>query len=120
MTLGPVQLPMTIEQHSDEAMIHFGGRGGGMTPEALKLELEHLVAARPARVSLDLSDVAQISGVLLGIILTLRRGVVGYGGQIRIVAAQPIVLELFRRTGLDIVFDTGTGIGVWRACGSGR
>ena len=47
-----------------------------------------------------------VSGVMLGVLLSLRSGVVNYGGEIRIVAAQPIVLELFRRTGLNIVFET--------------
>jgi anti-anti-sigma factor len=96
---------MTIDRRADAAVVRLGGVGG-TTADVLERQLAQLVASRPARVLLDLSAVAQVSGVMLGALLSLRSGVVNYGGEIRIVAAQPIVLELFRRTGLNIVFET--------------
>jgi serine/threonine-protein kinase RsbW len=105
MTLGALQLPMTIDRRADATVVRLGG-AGGTTSDVLERQLAQLVASHPPRVLLDLSELGQISGVLLGVLLSLRRGVVSYGGEIRIIAAQPIVLELFRRTGLNIVFDT--------------
>ena len=105
MTLGALQFPMTVDRRADTTLVRLGGVGG-TTSDVLERQLAQLVASHPRRVLLDLSELDQVSGVLLGVLLTLRRGVVSYGGEIRIVAAQPIVLELFRRTGLNIVFDT--------------
>jgi anti-anti-sigma factor len=105
MTFGTLHLPMSIERRDGAAVVRLGG-AGGTTADVLERQLAQLVATRPARVLLDLSELGQVSGVLLGVLLSLRSGVVNYGGEIRIVAAQPIVLELFRRTGLNIVFET--------------
>jgi anti-anti-sigma factor len=82
------------------------GVAAGTPADLVERQLTLLVATRPPRVLLDLADLSHMSGAMLAAMLTLRRGVADYGGEVRIVGAQPIVLELFRRTGLDVVFQT--------------
>src|SRR6266704_3024578 len=73
---------------------------GGATTFAKELEdqLAELAVRRPMRVVLDLSGIGALSSVGLGVILSIRRAVATYGGQVQLHAAPPPVLELLRRT----------------------
>jgi anti-anti-sigma factor len=82
---------------------------GGTTTFAKELEdqLAELAARRPMRVVLDLSGIGALSSVGLGVILSIRRAVATYGGQVQLQSAPAGVLELLRRTGVDVLFGSG-------------
>jgi anti-anti-sigma factor len=83
---------------------------GGATTFAKELEdqLAELAARRPMRVVLDLSTIGNtLTSVGLGVILSIRRAVATYGGQVQLQSAPAGVLELLRRTGVDVLFGSG-------------
>jgi anti-sigma B factor antagonist len=69
-----------------------------------------LVAERPKLVVLDLSGVTFISSLGMGSILAFRRGLNSHGGQVRLAAVRPLVLEAFRRAHLYDVFKFFTAV----------
>ena len=56
---------------------------------------------------LDLCDVQHVSSAALGELIKLKRKVVGMSGRLKIKNLQPDLLEVFRITRLDQVFDMG-------------
>jgi anti-anti-sigma factor len=60
-----------------------------------------LIAARPVRVVLDLSQMTFISSLGIGSIVNLRNALVRHGGSVLVAAPQPMVAEAFRRVRLD-------------------
>lgn len=79
--------------------------------ELLGAPLADIVGRRVSRVVLDLGGVGELSGLGLGVILALRRAVAGYGGAVLVRSARPRVQELFRHTGLDVLFACDVAVG---------
>ena len=98
-----INFAVAVAYLADEATLIVAGDATS-SPEVLERQLQDLVARRPARVLLDLSEMEHLSSIGLGVILSLRRAVVGYGGEVRIGRAQAAVWEVFRRTGVDVLF----------------
>jgi ABC-type transporter Mla MlaB component len=74
--------------------------------DLLGVPLATLVAEGRQAVVLDLTEVARMSRLGVGVLLAVRRAVVGYGGRVSVRGVNAEVLELFRRTGLDLLFRT--------------
>jgi anti-anti-sigma factor len=76
-----------------------------LTRESLDAFLDS-VAIRPGvQLVLDLSDVRYFSSAVLSKLINLKRRVAGVGGRFTIQHVQPELLEVFRVTNLDHVFE---------------
>ncbi len=62
---------------------------------------------RGVQLVFDLSAVQYLTSAALGKLINLKRKVMGMKGRLRIENLHPDVLEVFRITGLDQVFDIG-------------
>jgi anti-anti-sigma factor len=97
-------LAVSVVFCDDEATLKIAGEPSS-SPEMLETQLQELVDQKPMRVMLDLFDLELLSSIGLGLILSLRRAVIGYGGEVRIAKANPAVLDVLRRTSVDVLFD---------------
>jgi anti-anti-sigma factor len=108
MPSAQVDLAMTVTYGtSDEATVRLCE---GLTrQEDVRRQLAELVETRPSRVTLDLATLGRLSSAGLGVMLAVRRGVVDYAGELRVASLNGNLADLFRRTGLDVLFDTTSG-----------
>src|SRR5688500_7413803 len=104
MNSAQVDLELTVTYGtSDEATVRLCE---GLSEQAdVERQLAELVETRPTRVTLDLGSLGRVSSAGLGVMLAVRRGVVDYAGEVRVASLNAGVSDLFRRTGLDVVFD---------------
>jgi anti-anti-sigma factor len=72
--------------------------------DLLNIPLATLVAEGRKTVVLDLADAPHMSRLGVGVCLAVRRAVIGYGGRVTVRNPHPDVQQLFRRTGLDLLF----------------
>ena len=72
--------------------------------DLLGVPLATVVAEGRTAVVLDLSDVVRMSRLGVGVLLAVRRAVVGYGGRVTVRGVNADVVDLFRRTGLELLF----------------
>jgi anti-anti-sigma factor len=99
-----VDLAMTVTYGAaDEAVVRLAE--GTTAPRDLERQLADLVETRPTRVTLDLGALGRVSSAQLGVMLAVRRGVVDYAGEVRVAGASASVSDLFRQTGLDVLFE---------------
>ena len=107
MIWAQVDLMMTVAYGTrDEATVRLCE--GFSRHEDVERQLADLIETRPSRVMLDLSELSRISSAGLGVMLALRRGVVNYAGEVRIASPSAGVADLFRQTGLDVLFEVAT------------
>ena len=99
-----VDLAMTVTYgKSDEATVRLCE---GLTlNEDVQRQLAELVETRPSRVTLDLGELGRVSSAGLGVMLAVRRGVVDYAGEVRVGSLSAGISDLFKRTGLDLLFE---------------
>jgi anti-sigma B factor antagonist len=62
---------------------------------------------RAVRLVLELGDVQHLTSAALASLINLKKKVVGVSGKLRIENLHPDLLEVFRITRLDRVFDIG-------------
>jgi anti-anti-sigma factor len=99
-----VDLAMTVTYgRADEATVRLCE--GLSRHEDVQRQLAELVETRPSRVTLDLTELGRVSSAGLGVMLAVRRGVVDYAGEVRVASLSAGVTDLFKRTGLDLLFE---------------
>lgn len=99
-----VDLAITVTYGSaDQATVRLSE--GLSSQEDVERQLINLVETRPTRVLLDLTALERVSSAGLGVMLALRRGVVDYAGEMRVAVMTEGVSDLFRKTGLDVLFE---------------
>lgn len=98
-----INFAVNISFSPKTAKVCFEGDGTS-SPLDLEHQLREIVSHHPAQVMLDLSNLNHLSSIGLGTILSLRRAVVSYGGEITLESAQSAVLDVLRRTGVDVLF----------------
>jgi anti-anti-sigma factor len=103
MSVRQINFAVTISYEGDLATLKITANTMS-TPELIELQLNEVVEHKPMRVRLDLSELDHLSSIGLGIILSLRRAVVNYGGVVSLGPAREIVMDVFRRTGVDVLF----------------
>src|SRR3954464_10654707 len=99
-----INLAVSVAYDGDLATLSLMGDVSS-SPEMIEQQLEELGGRKPLTVMLDLSKLEYMSSIGLGLILSLRRAVVGYGGTVRIAAANVNVMDVLRRTSVDVLFD---------------
>ncbi|HWE94001.1 MAG TPA: STAS domain-containing protein [Tepidisphaeraceae bacterium] len=72
--------------------------------EGLDRELKRVVIAKPRHVEIDLAEVATISSMGLGLLVSFRNGIVGSGGTVKIVKVQKFMHSMFRFARLEEMF----------------
>jgi anti-anti-sigma factor len=92
-------MDVRIETLPQAVVVHIKGECA-ITLQPLEAMFLRLSAQRPKLVVLDMAGVTFISSLGMGSILAFRRGLVPQGGQVRLAAVQPLVLEAFRRAHL--------------------
>src|SRR5882724_12032872 len=95
-----INLAVSFVISNEQATLKIAGEPAS-SPEMLEQKLQELVDHKPIRVMLDLSELELLSSIGLGLILSLRRAVIGYGGEVRIASVNPGVLDVLRRTSVD-------------------
>jgi anti-anti-sigma factor len=110
MSQRKINLAVSVSFEGDIATLALLGDVAS-SPEMIEQQLEELVARKPPQVMLDLSKLEYMSSLGLGLILSLRRAVVGYGGSVRIAAANTNVMDVLRRTSVDVLFDPNRASG---------
>ena len=84
----------------EAVVLHISGQMREMGADALREELDELVAAGHFRLIFDLGDVSFVSSTGLGQMMRAYRQAVSNGGYLRVVNPQPLVEEVFRFTKL--------------------
>jgi anti-sigma B factor antagonist len=92
----------TIKQETagDAIVLRISGQMREMGADALRDELDQLVAAGHFKLIFDLGDVSFVSSTGLGQMMRAYRQAVSNGGYLRVVNPQPLVEEVFRFTKL--------------------
>jgi anti-anti-sigma factor len=107
----PAGLEVVVSDNSSEAVVQIKGFATVAQADHLDALLLSLQAARPSRVILDLSELCFISVLAMGVLTTLRRGIVRTGGQVRLAPQlQPSVRESLCRAGLVELFGLEDGV----------
>ena len=88
------------EQQGDAVILRMSGQMREIGADALRDELDELLAAGHYKLIFDLTDITFISSVGLGQMMRAYRSAAGNGGYVRIVNPQPLVEEVFRFTKL--------------------
>jgi anti-anti-sigma factor len=90
-----------------ELFIRVRGEAGFREARVLEAGLRQPAAARPPRVTLDLTNLRFLSSLAMGVLVAFRRGVVRAGGQVRLAPdMHPAVREALDRAGLADLFET--------------
>ena len=98
------KLTTDIAESPAGIVVRLTGQVGILEVEPLRGQLSRLVAKRPALVVFDLAGLTFISSLGMGALMEFRRGATRQGGQVKLAAVQPTVLEAFKAAGLDQVF----------------
>ncbi|MGD0461437.1 MAG: STAS domain-containing protein [Tepidisphaeraceae bacterium] len=96
-------MEVQIETLPETVVVHIKGECA-ITLQPLEAVFLRLSAQRPKLVVLDLAGVTFISSIGMGAMLAFRHGLASHGGQVRLAAGQPLVLDAFRRAHLYDVF----------------
>jgi anti-anti-sigma factor len=97
-------LDVEIEKRPQGYVVRLDGDAGILEAETLETELTLLLVHRPELVVFDLSNLGYVSSITLGLLINFRRAVMRHGGKLRLAGVQPLVREIFERTGLTRLF----------------
>jgi anti-anti-sigma factor len=93
-------------------VIQVKGEASAHSAGALLSGLLAPAACRPTLVTLDLSELASISSLAMGVLVGFRRGVIRTGGRVRLAEGlQANVREALEQAGLVALFETTAGAG---------
>jgi anti-sigma B factor antagonist len=99
---------LEIRKNDDVTIVKFAERKilDEITITRIGDQLHALVAKSvEPKIVLEFSNVSHMSSSALGMLITLLKRVREKGGQLRLAAIQPAILEVFRITRLNEVFD---------------
>jgi anti-sigma B factor antagonist len=97
----PGHVTVRADQVTDTVVVHVSGEIDLATATPLRDALEHAAADPTVRILVcDLSRVTFLACNGLTMLLSARSALAERGGELRVVATEPIVLRLFALTGL--------------------
>lgn len=100
-----MQFEVNVAPVGDWSVVAVAGEVDVATAPRLRKEAIDLVASGHHRMVLDLEAVDFMDSTGLGVLIGVLRRVTAAGGALRVVCTTPRLLDLFRLTGLDRVFD---------------
>jgi anti-anti-sigma factor len=77
----------------------------GNACEQFERVIARALAAKPRMIVVDLSEADSVSTVVLGQLLSLRRGAAAMGAEVRLASVQPMVRRVLNICRLDRLFD---------------
>jgi anti-anti-sigma factor len=97
---------LALSAHVEQGAMHLrlGGRLGVRDVDALEAALSRIVARRPSRVVIDLSDLESVAAVGIGSLNTFRHALTRAGGQVQFQNPCPDVAARLRECGLGSAF----------------
>src|SRR5262249_6373893 len=106
----PPRLEVEVHDTGLEVVARLRGEAGVPEAAALEASLLRLAARRPACVRFDLSELAFISSLAMGALVSYRRGAVRAGTRVCLSPElRPAVREALERAGLMELFETPGG-----------
>jgi anti-anti-sigma factor len=104
------RLKVEVHDTPEGTIVRLRGEAGVVEAGALEAALLRLAARRPAKVTIDLSELEFISSLAMGVLLAFRRGVVRTGGRVCLAPElRPMVREALNRAELLSLFEVGRG-----------
>ncbi len=100
------QLKIESAAHPTGLIVRIEGEAGIENVAILERELNKISVTKPALVVFDLSKLDFIASLGMGALMGFRQGIVRNGGIVRVAAAQPAVLDAFKRACLNALFNT--------------
>jgi anti-sigma B factor antagonist len=92
--------------HPSGLIIKVTGDAGVENVSALDIELNRIASRHPPVVVFDLSGLEFIASLGMGTLMSFRQTITRNGGVVRIAAAKPAVLDVFKRAALKALFNT--------------
>lgn len=89
---------------ADLTRLSLVGDLGGLESETLETAFAELVAARPARVTVDMSRVTLICSVSIGLLVALQRSLREQGGELLLSKPNPQVVSILHTLHLTRIF----------------
>jgi len=101
-----VSFTIKTDSHPPALIVRIAGEAGVDNVERLERELTKISVSHPKLVVFDLAALDFIASLGMGALIAFRQGIVRDGGVVRVAAAQPNVLDAFKRACLNALFNT--------------
>jgi len=98
-------LSVTIDDAPQGVVVHLDGQANTETCHQMQLALMRLIARRTSMAVLDLARLTFLTSLAMGMLVSLRRDMARWGGQVRIAAATPEVYESLQVSRLTDLFE---------------
>ncbi len=98
-------LPFEVNKTANETKLTVRGSLDINTAPALAEEIDKILAGKPAKVDVDLSQLDLIDSSGVAALVKLYKGVRGGGGNVRITGARDQPLAIFKLLRMDKVFN---------------
>jgi anti-sigma B factor antagonist len=85
-------------------LVKIVGDAGVTQVAKLEHELSMVMLRRPALVVLDMAQMAFVSSLGMGALVSFRRSVTSHGGHVRLANVPSMIRDGFRRARLDLLF----------------
>lgn len=89
------ELEVTVDQDSDPIIVTIAGKAGIAGAEELNYQLTRLLAKRPQTVIFDMSGLAFMASLAMGMVVSFVTTTNHRGGAVRLAACQPSIKQLF-------------------------
>jgi anti-anti-sigma factor len=99
-------LQINVTESPKGTVVRLIGEASAANVPKLEPVLTQLSAKKPKLVVIEGSEMSFISSLALGALLTFQKGVRRHGGEVRLAALQPMVLDMLQAAQLDKVFAT--------------
>ena len=100
------KLIVETKSHPSGLIVRIVGEAGIDNVALFERELAKISELRSPLVVFDLSGLDFIASLGMGALMYFRQGVARNGGVVRVAAAQPAVLDAFKRACLNALFNT--------------
>jgi anti-sigma B factor antagonist len=98
------EFQVQVEQRDAGAIARLRGNADNAHADDVRRKLTDLLERRSRRVVIDLSELAFIASLVIGELLTFRREIQAYGGELRLAGPAANVEDVFRTTRLVELF----------------
>ena len=106
-----MKLNLSVQSHSDHALIQVGGEVDLATCPQLQAVLAELVDRGFHQLILDLEQVSFLDCAGIGVLVEARRRVHKHRGSLKLVRPRPLVRRVLEVTGMTAVFPIDSSLG---------
>lgn len=99
-------LAVSVTESPRAVVVRLVGEASAAQVAGLDQELSRVLAKKPGIVVFDGSQLSFISSLALGSLIAFQRNMNKHGGQVRLAALQPMVLDMLKHARLDGVLKT--------------